>query len=196
MRKGETSSSASRVSKFGRLTQLDAEGKFLVAEVAEGGSKDGDHGACEVGCGAMGESEAQEEMGEDGQGDELGEHADSVDGEAAEPFPEIVAVSAEDEMFVAEERHRDANGLAGDGGDDDSQGQVPVRQEMPVEEDECGIEKVGEDRVPDADQKITNDLRGWQHAAQAGKRTVRLRRSGFGDVGWGRTHRILEVFSL
>ena len=57
-----------------------------------------------------------------GSSDELGEHADAVDGEAAEPLAEVVAVGAEDEVFVAEEGHGDAEGLGGDGGDDDGEG--------------------------------------------------------------------------
>ena len=59
----------------------------------------------------VGEREAEEEAGEDGERDEFGEHSDTVDGEATEPFAEIVAMRAEDEVLVAEEGHGDADGL-------------------------------------------------------------------------------------
>jgi hypothetical protein len=56
----------------------------------------------------------EEDVGGGGQDDQAHGKADAIDGEAAQPLPEVVAVSAEDEVLVAEERDGD-----GDGGGDD-----------------------------------------------------------------------------
>jgi hypothetical protein len=106
----------------------------------------------------MSERELEEEVGEDGERDELGERTYAVDGEAAEPLFEVVAVGVEDEVLVAEEGHRNANWLGGSGGEYDGEGEVAMREEVAVEEDEGGVEDEAEDGVPDAYDEVTKDL--------------------------------------
>ncbi len=48
-----------------------------------------------------------------------------------------------------------------------------MRKETSVEKDEAGVEEVGEDRVPDADEEIADDLCGREKLAQAGEGPVR-----------------------
>ena len=81
-------------------------------------------------------------------------------------------MGAEDEVFVAEEGHGDADGLGRDGGKDDGEGKVVAWEEMSVEEDEAGVEEIAEDGVGDADEEVADDLGGGQHAAQAGEGPV------------------------
>jgi hypothetical protein len=170
-----------------------------VAEITESSGEDGDDGSGEVGSGAMSEGEAQQQVSKDGEGDELGQHADSIDGEAAEPLAQVVAVGAEDEVFVAEEGHGDADGFGGGGGEDDSEGQVAVGEEASVEEDEAGVERVGEERVPDPDEQVADDFCGGQKLAQAGEGTVRGGGGGewfsgnLGSRGWGDVHEELDA---
>src|ERR1700736_2361981 len=164
----------------------DAEGEVLVSEVAEGGGEDGDYCSGEVGRGGVGEGEAEEELGEDGKRDELGQHADAVDGEAAEPLAEVVAVGAEDEVFIAEKGHGDADGLGGDGGGDDGEIEIAVGQDAGVKEDEAGVEGVGEDGVPDANDEVADDFCRGQNAAQAGEGAVGPGHSGGCSPGEGR----------
>jgi hypothetical protein len=129
-----------------------------VAEVAEGGGKDGNDGSGKVGRGTVSKWELEEEVGEDGERDEFGERTYAVDGEAAEPLFEVVAVGMEDEVFVAEKGHRNANRLGGSGGEYDGEGEIAMREEVVVEEDEGGVEDEAEDGVPDAYDEVTKDL--------------------------------------
>src|ERR1017187_806800 len=85
------------------------EGKLLVREVAVTGDDDGVDDAREEGRVGVGEREAQEDMGRGGQDHKSHGKADTVHGETADPLLEVVALGAEDEVFVAEERDRDAH---------------------------------------------------------------------------------------
>jgi hypothetical protein len=171
----------------------DSEGELLVSEVAEGGGEDGDDCSGEVGRGAVGEGEAEEELSEDRKRDEFGQHADAVDGEAAEPLAEVVAVGAKYEVFIAEEGHGDADGFGGDGGGHDGEVEKAVGQEAGVKEDEAGVEGVGEDGVPNANDEVADDLCRGQDAAQAGEGAVGSGRGGCGrwrGEGRGGGHRV------
>src|ERR1700729_3319086 len=76
-----------------------AEGEFLVPKVAKGRGEDGNDCSSEVRRGAVGESEAQKKMGEDRECDELWKRSDAVDGKAAKPLAQVVALGAKDEVF-------------------------------------------------------------------------------------------------
>ena len=49
----------------------------------------------------MGDRRKEKDLGGDRQNNQLGGRADPVDGEAAQPFLEVVALGAEDEVNVA-----------------------------------------------------------------------------------------------
>ena len=122
-------------------------------------------------------------MCEERQSDELRDHSYSVDGEAANPLTEIVAVGAEDEVFIAEEGHGDANGFGGDRGDDDGERQISVGKKMSVKDDKGRVEEVAEDGVRDADQEIAKDL--WRRKdATEGNEWAVLRRRRAGRRDW------------
>ena len=143
----------------------DAERELFVTQKTEGCSEDGDEGSGEIGRRTVSQRETEKDPCEDRQGDELWEHSDSVDGEAAQPLAEIVAVGAEDEVFVAEEGHGDTEGLGCNRCEDHGEGKIVAWEEVAVEEDECRVEDVGEDSVPDTYDEVAEDLRGRQTAA-------------------------------
>ena len=66
-------------------------------KVAQGCGEDGDDCSGEVGRRAVGEGEAQKQVGQDRQREELRQRADAVDGEAAQPLTQVVAMGAKDE---------------------------------------------------------------------------------------------------
>lgn len=136
-----------------------------MADVAVDGGEAGHESSGEIGGGALEVGKVQEGLGEDGQGDEVGDHGGAVDDEAAEPLAEVVAVGAEDEEFVTEVGHADANGSGADGGEIDCEREVVVRQEVAIESDEGGIGAVTEDGVPDADAEVAEELAGGKEMA-------------------------------
>ena len=83
-------------------------------EVTVAGDEDGVDDAGEEGRIRVSERREQEETGDYRQNDELGGCADTVDGEAAQELFEVVAVGAEDEVFVTEEGDSDGDGFGTD----------------------------------------------------------------------------------
>src|ERR1700735_5078435 len=106
----------------------------------------------------MGERDGREEMRSGRQNDEAHGKADAVDGEAAEPFLEVVAVGAEDEVFIAEESDGDADRGRDGEGDVGDEGLAVAGQEMAEEDDEAGVEDEREGGVEAADHEEADDL--------------------------------------
>ncbi len=105
--------------------------------------------------------EGLEDAGEGGEDKQAGEHADAVDGKAAEPFDEVVTGGSEDEEFVTEVGDCDVQRRGQDGSEDDCEIEE-VRGKDPVEKSESYREgEVAEDRVEDADAEVAGELSAW-----------------------------------
>ena len=161
-----------------------------MGEVAVAGDEDGVDQAGQERRVEARESDVQEDVGGGGQDDQAHGKADAIDGEAAQPLPEVVAVGAEDEVFVAEERDGDGDG-GGDGeGNVGDERLAAVRQQVSEEDDTGRVEGQRDDGVGDTDREETDHLARGQGAAKSSEWAVRFRfgRCAVGDedvlVGW------------
>ena len=110
-------------------------------------------GSAEVGGPFGVGKDSLEEWDEDGHADEAHDHGCAVDANAANPLREVVAVGAEDEPLVAQERDSDAD----DAGEEDGVHVAVASRpgEQPVQE---GEDAVTEDSVEAADEQVAPEL--------------------------------------
>lgn len=101
---------------------------------------------------------AKKNTGRDRKYHQFSRSADAVDREAAQPFLQIVAVGAKDEVFVAEERDGDGNGLRGDRSDIGNERLASMRQQMAEQNNAAGVKSQRDDRIRHADYQEANDL--------------------------------------
>src|ERR1700724_2281055 len=80
-----------------------AEGEVFVAEVAGGDGDDGEDSRREVGGELMPRDPVLEQERDGRQQGEGEDHAAAIDGEAAQPFAQVVAAGPEDKPLVSEE---------------------------------------------------------------------------------------------
>src|ERR1700761_2961507 len=130
-----------------------AKRKMLMAEVAAGHGEDGEDSGSHIGGHLSGPEPMTQQERERRQHDEREDHAGAVNGEAAQPFAQVVAASAKDEPLVAEKRH-------GDGDDVGEQtGYLRTVDTEPAEEIvERDKEPVAETGIEAANHQIADDL--------------------------------------
>ena len=116
------------------------------------------HSSCDIGRRPMELRQALEEPGEEGQNHKRRDHANAIDSEAAEPLPNIVAVSTKDKELVTEIRHRDRNGDRRNAGEIDDEKKIAVMKKMVVQHHARGIHGIAKKSVPRTNDQIAQEL--------------------------------------
>ena len=145
-----------------------------MGEVAVARNEDGVHHTSQkrrIGMSRLGQ---QEEVSNNRQDDQLSWRADAINRKAAQQLFDVVAMGAEDEMLVAEERYSNGNWLRYDGRDVSNQGLATMRKEMAEQDHEARVECERDDRVRGADHQKADDLARRKYASQRSECTVSL----------------------
>ena len=112
-----------------------------MSEVAIAGDDAGVYDAGKEGRVVVRHDETQEEVSCSGQDNETHGKGNAVNGEAAQPFLEVVSFRAEDEVLIAEEGDSNADGRGDDERHVSEEGLAAVRHEVAKQDDEAGVNR-------------------------------------------------------